>query len=111
MLVSSWISPKTVKGKPSRIHGLGFFAKEPIKAGELIGVKGGHIVDRTTLEQYAAIIQGSEIQLDADLFIAPLTPEELSASMIYIITRVSLTVGCAVISPTLRYGMSKPVRS
>lgn len=80
--VSSWISPKTQRGLPSKIHGHGFFAKEDIAKGELMAIKGGHIIDRNTLLQNKNVINDSHLQLTDDLYIAPLTPEEESASMI-----------------------------
>jgi hypothetical protein len=43
-VVSSWISPKARKGISSRIAGRGLFATEQISSGELVAVKGGHIV-------------------------------------------------------------------
>ena len=48
-MVSSWISPKAHKGVSSRIVGRGLFATEQISAGEIVAVKGGHIVTTTQL--------------------------------------------------------------
>ena len=46
---SSWISPKARKGTLSSIEGRGLFAVEDIAAGEVVAVKGGHIVDTATM--------------------------------------------------------------
>lgn len=81
--ISSWISPKTQKGLPSSIHGCGFFAKEAIKKGEVLAVKGGHIIDRQTLIDNLRVINDSQIQITEDLYLAPLTPQEMEVSMIY----------------------------
>lgn len=81
--VTSWISPKTERGLPSKIHGLGFFAKEPIKKGEILAVKGGHIIDRATLLANKAVVNNSQEQITDELYLAPLTPEEEQASTIY----------------------------
>lgn len=83
MLIQSWISPKTQKGLPSKIAGLGFFAKEFINKGEIVAVKAGHIIDTATLEANRQIIRDSEMQIADDLFIAPLSAKEFPCSMIY----------------------------
>lgn len=82
--VSSWISPKTQKGLPSKIHGKGFFAKEPIKKGEILAVKGGHIIDRATLLANLDVVNDSQVQITNELYLAPLTPEEELACMVYV---------------------------
>ena len=48
-MVSTWISPKAVKGAPSQIAGRGLVAVQAIAEGEVVAVKGGHIVDTATL--------------------------------------------------------------
>lgn len=81
--VASWISPKTERGLPSNIHGRGFFAKEPIAKGEIVCIKGGHIVDRPTLIANLEVVNGSQEQITDDLYLAPLTLKEQESSMIY----------------------------
>src|SRR5260370_40486023 len=54
MIVSSYISDKAVKGEASQIQGRGLFAIAPISAGEIVAIKGGHIVDTATLHALAA---------------------------------------------------------
>ena len=47
-------------------------------------MKGGHIVDRKTLrEKITPVLGPVEIQIDDDLFIAPVTEEERELSMLY----------------------------
>jgi hypothetical protein len=46
--VASYISPKTFM-RSSLIHGLGTFAKERIVKGEIVFIKGGHIVTKREL--------------------------------------------------------------
>jgi SET domain-containing protein len=79
----SYRSPKTeVSG--SKIHGRGLFAKADIAKGEIVAVKGGYIVDRETLRNEIAPRLGPvEIQIDRDLFIAPVTDDERELSMLY----------------------------
>jgi hypothetical protein len=42
--IRSWITPKAAKGGPSGIAGRGVHAIEPIAGGDVVAVKGGHIV-------------------------------------------------------------------
>ena len=79
----SYLSPKT-EVRESKIHGRGLFAVADIAKDEIVAVKGGHIVDRKTLRDKIAPRLGSvEIQIDDDLFIAPVSDEERELSMLY----------------------------
>jgi SET domain-containing protein len=83
MMRLSYRSPKT-EVRESKIHGRGLFATADIGKGEIVAVKGGHIVDRKTLREKITPRLGSvEIQIDDDLFIAPVTDEERELSMLY----------------------------
>jgi hypothetical protein len=60
------------------------FATANIAKDEIVAVKGGHIVDRKTLrEKISPRLGPVEIQIDNDLFIAPVTDEERGLSMLY----------------------------
>jgi hypothetical protein len=83
MKIKSWISPKTEKGLPSKIIGRGFFAREQIKKGELLAVKTGHVISGQEVLDNSEVIQGSETQIWDDLFLAPMTSDELEFSMIF----------------------------
>jgi SET domain-containing protein len=75
-------SPKT-EVRTSPIHGKGLFAKHSIAAGEIVAVKGGHILPKhewTDLEQQ---LGSAEIQIADDLFIAPVSQEQRDGSMLY----------------------------
>ena len=78
----SYISPKA-SVKESSIQGRGLFAVEPIKRGEIVCIKGGHIFNRETLEQITERLGPAEIQIGEDLFIGPLNEEEREGSMIF----------------------------
>ena len=79
----SYLSPKT-EVRESKIHGRGLFATDDISKDEVVAVKGGHIVDRKTLRGKVTPRLGPvEIQIDEDLFIAPVTYEERELSMLY----------------------------
>ena len=79
----SYRSPKT-EVRESKIHGRGLFAKADIARGEIVAIKGGHIVDRETLQRDVTPRLGPvEIQIDDDLFIAPVNADERELSMLY----------------------------
>ena len=83
MLPLSYLSPKT-EVRESKIHGRGLFAIADIAKNEIVAVKGGHIVDGKTLrEKITPRLGPVEIQIDDDLFIAPVTDEERQLSMLY----------------------------
>src|SRR4030088_2320286 len=83
MFPFSYRSPKT-EVRDSPIHGRGLFAPAKIDKDEIVAVKGGHIVDRKTLrEKITPVLGPVEIQIDDDLFIAPVAPEEREGSMLY----------------------------
>ena len=83
MMRLSYLSPKT-EVRESKIHGRGLFATADIAKDEIVAVKGGHIVDRKTLrEKITPRLGPVEIQIDDDLFIAPVTEEERELSMLY----------------------------
>ena len=75
-------SPKT-EVRASPIHGKGLFAKHAIAVGEIVAIKGGHIL---TGQQWAALepqLGSAEIQIADDLFMAPARPDERDGSMLY----------------------------
>jgi uncharacterized protein len=83
MMRVSYLSPKT-EVRESKIHGRGLFAAADIAKDEIVAVKGGRIVDRKTLrEKITPRLGPVEIQIDDDLFIAPVTDEERELSMLY----------------------------
>ena len=84
MLRVSYLSPKT-EVRESKIHGRGLFATADITKDEIVAVKGGRIVDRETLrEKITPRLGPVEIQIEDDLFIAPVTDEERELSMLYL---------------------------
>ena len=75
-------SPKT-KIRESQIQGKGLFAKAPIKKGEIVAVKGGHILDQKKWNELEPALGSAEIQISEDLFIAPVNREQREGSMLY----------------------------
>jgi uncharacterized protein len=79
----SYLSPKT-EVREDKIHGRGLFATVDIAKDEIVAVKGGRIVNRKTLrEKITPRLGPVEIQIDDDLFIAPVSNEERELSMLY----------------------------
>ncbi len=84
MDVSTYISPKTKKGVKSKIEGQGLFATKPIKKGEIIAIKGGHIIDWKTLKKREKLIGASYLQIDDGFILAPLTKNEVGKVMMFL---------------------------
>jgi SET domain-containing protein len=78
----SYRSPRT-EIRESKIHGLGLFATAEIAKGEVVAVKGGHIIEREQLAEIRNRLGPVEVQINDDLFIAPVTAEEREMSMLY----------------------------
>lgn len=76
-------SPKVEK-RQSGIEGIGLYAREPLAAGELVVVKGGHVFDRATRDKLAKTLGPAEIQIDDDMFIGPVTQEERFDAMMHL---------------------------
>jgi SET domain-containing protein len=84
MIPLSYRSPKT-EVRESKIHGRGLFAIADIAKDEIVAIKGGNIVDRKSLlEEITSLLGPVEIQIDDDLFIAPVSDEERELSMLYL---------------------------
>ena len=76
-------SPK-VEHRDSAIHGRGVFARAAIARGEVVIVKGGHIMDTATRDRVGRELGPTEVQIADGLFIGPMTAEEREASMMYL---------------------------
>jgi hypothetical protein len=83
MGVASYRSPKTAV-RPSRIVGRGLFAVAPVARGEVVCVKGGHLLDRAALGRHQAVVNDAELQVAADLFLAPVTEAEFESVMMFL---------------------------
>jgi len=93
--VASYLSPKADKGRPSAIEGRGLIASAPIAAGELVAVKGGHLVDTATLHTLDERLQNTEIQIAESLHLVALSDEEYEAVMLFINHSCEPNVGIA----------------
>jgi uncharacterized protein len=75
-------SPKT-EVRPSPIQGKGLFAARPIGTGEIVAVKGGHVLTRAQWVALERELGPAEIQLTDDLVIAPVSAVERPGAMLY----------------------------
>lgn len=79
--VKSFISPK-VEIKNGAVDGFGSFAISDIKKGEIVFIKGGHIVCRDQL--FTASVINSYMPLNDEFFIGAVTLEEESFVKIFV---------------------------
>lgn len=71
-------------GAPSEIAGRGLVAVEKISLGEVVAVKGGHIVNTEQLRSMPERLQNSDVQITDDLHLVATTEEEYEAVMLFI---------------------------
>jgi uncharacterized protein len=95
VLVSSYITQKAGKGAASAIEGRGLFAVAPIAAGELVAIKGGHIVTTAVLRSLPARLRNSEIQIARGFHLAALEEAEYEPVMLFINHSCEPNVGFA----------------
>jgi hypothetical protein len=84
VLVSSYLTPKARKGAVSEIQGRGLIAVAPISAGELVAIKGGHIVSTATLASLPERLRNSEIQIADGFHLAALEDAEYEPVMLFL---------------------------
>ena len=82
MIDLTYRSPKT-EVRPSPIHGTGLFAAHAIATGEIVAVKGGHVLTRAQWTALEPTLGAADIQIADDLFIAPVRPDHRHGSMLY----------------------------
>ena len=80
---ASYLSPKT-RIRKSPIHGRGLFASRPIRKGEIVAIKGGHILDRRALSTVRRRIAAAYIQIDDGFYIGALRSAEVALNKIFI---------------------------
>ena len=95
MLVSTYISPKARKGQPSSIEGRGLVAVAPISAGEVVAIKGGHIVDTATMQALPERLRNSEVQIAEGFHLVALEEAEYEPVMLFINHSCEPNVGFA----------------
>ena len=95
MVVSSYITPKARKGTASRIDGRGLFAVEPIPAGELVAIKGGHIMATAAIRSLPERLQNSEIQIADGFSLVAVEEAEYEPVMLFLNHSCEPNVGFA----------------
>ena len=83
-VVSSYITPKARKGAASLIEGRGLVAVAPVAAGELVAIKGGHIVTTSALQALSARLQNSEIQIADGFHLVAVQDAEYEPVMLFL---------------------------
>jgi uncharacterized protein len=82
--VASWITPKAEKGAPSTVAGRGLIARKAIPRGEVVAVKGGHVVTTGQLKTLSEHLIGSEVQITSELHLVALSDDEYEAVMLFL---------------------------
>jgi len=95
VLASSYITPKARKGAASGIEGRGLIAVAPIAAGELVAIKGGHIVTTAVLQSLPERLRNSEIQIADGFHLAALEEAEYEPVMLFLNHSCKPNVGFA----------------
>jgi hypothetical protein len=95
VLVSSYVSPKAIKGGLSAIEGRGLVAVAAIAKDEVVAVKGGHIVDTATLNGLPERLRNSDIQITDDLHLVALEDAEYGPVMLFLNHSCEPNVGFA----------------
>jgi SET domain-containing protein len=78
----TWRAPAT-EVRSSPIHGRGLFARRAIARGEIVAVKGGHVLTRARWAELEPALGPAEIQLTEDLVIAPVRADHRDGSMLF----------------------------
>jgi hypothetical protein len=94
-MVASWISPRAVKGGASGIAGRGLRAVEPIERGEVVAVKGGHVVTTDQLRSLPERLQNSAVQITDVHHLVALADDEYEAVMLFVNHSCEPNVGFA----------------
>jgi SET domain-containing protein len=81
MGIKSYVSPK-VRIKKSLIHGVGMFAAKKIKRGEIVFIKGGHVLTRD--EMFTTKIINSYLPLDDKYVLGATNSEEEESIKLFI---------------------------
>lgn len=85
MKLKGYLSSKVKKLQQSNISGQGLVCVEAVKKGEIIAIKGGHIIDIKIFEEsYESVVGMTLLQIDDNFVIAPLEKTEIEDCTIYL---------------------------
>ncbi len=82
-MIRSYRSPKTAV-KKSSTQGRGLFAIRPIRPGEIVTIKGGHLLTRQQLHRHRRVVGQADLQISDDLYLAPLHRREHGRVMMFL---------------------------
>jgi SET domain-containing protein len=80
-MVKTFLSDK-IKIQDSKIHGKGLFAKVAIKKGEIVFIKGGHILTREQL--FSSGVINCYLPIDDNYFLGATNAEEEDGIKLYV---------------------------
>src|SRR5687768_8307552 len=83
MTPTSYRSPKTAVRR-SGIAGRGLFADAAIAEGEIVCVKGGHLLTKAEFSKHRGVANEAELQVADDLFLAPVSEAEFEGVMMFL---------------------------
>lgn len=83
MGIQSYITRKA-KVRKSHIHGFGLFAVKLIKSGEIVAIKGGHIIREKMEERVPAAKDESYIQIEDKFYIGPIRRSEVKGNKLFL---------------------------
>ncbi len=82
-MTASYRSPKT-ELRASPIHGRGLFARRDIAQGEIVAIKGGHVLDASALTRARPRISESYIQIEDAFYLGARTRSEVKRNKIWL---------------------------
>jgi uncharacterized protein len=107
MIAASYRSPKT-EVRTSGTHGRGLFARKPIGEGEIVSVRGGHILTRPMLKGRRKPAGYWGYPIADDLVLGPLTKRETESVMMFLNHSCAPNVG---IQGQILFVAMRPIRS
>ena len=93
---------RKVEKRTSAIEGRGLFAKQAIRRGEVVVVKGGYILTRAQRDQIGRELGPSEVQITEDLFIGPVTMRQREGGIMHLNHSCEPNLGLQVVFVALR---------
>ena len=80
-MIKSWMSPKVCIEK-SKVDGVGMYAEDDFKKGDVVFIKGGHILTRDEL--FSSGVINSYLPLDDNYFLGATNKEEEDSIKLFI---------------------------
>ena len=86
--IAAWRGPRSIRSEKVELRttparGTAIYAKEPIFQGEMVFIKGGHLVPTSIAQWVDRTIGDFSMQVSDDLFLVPLSEAEVSDVVVY----------------------------